>query len=351
MVSVSCLPGLVCLSYLPTCAGRSWRLTTLVRQELGSGASRLTAPAILSASLLPQWLAALFFCGPPASLPPCLAVITRARLQLSSRCWPPSRTLSRLASPGSWAPLVQVGLQPPPPLACLWPPQLLQRPWRRLPPELALAHVLLHRCPNGHRDAAPAPPHARAALSFLLTRDWSRAWPSRAAHQSLRLSSASLAPSLRSNLARLPRLLHALHQPLWLPVLQTLRPTLTPIETPSLTLMASPRLQAALQPPSPSLPTPLVLVGVLATSAAVACARPPSAPCGAKFERSPRDCSALRHRSARWSRLLLARLVWFLAAGGVPSRARPCGHLLARVTLWLARDCSGGLCRPFRVPF
>ena len=61
-------------------------------------------------------------------------------------------------------------------------------------------------------------------------------------------------------------------------------------------------------------------------------------------------CSALCHRGARWGRLLFARLVWFLAAGGVPPRARPCGHLLARVTLWLARDCSGGLCRPFRVP-
>ena len=61
----------------------------------------------------------------------------------------------------------------------------------------------------------------------------------------------------------------------------------------------------SLQPPSPSRLTPLVLVGVLATSAAVACARPPSAPCGAIFERSPRDCSALRHRSVRWGRLLL----------------------------------------------
>ena len=118
----------------------------------------------------------------------------------------------------------------------------------------------------------------------------------------LRLSRASL----RSNLARLPRLLHALHQPLWLPVLQMLRPTLTPIGTPSSTLMASPRLPAAPQPPSPSRPTPLVLVGLLATSAAVACGRPPSAPYGSKFERSPRDCSALRHRSARWGRLLLA---------------------------------------------
>ena len=143
-------------------------------QGLGFGASRLTAPATLSASLLPPWLTVHFFCGSPASLPPCLAVIICASLQLSSRCWPPSRTLSRSASLGSWAPLAQVGPQPLPPLACLRPPQLLQRPWCQLPPEPVLALALLHRCPHGHRGAAPAPAQARVALSPLLTREWSR---------------------------------------------------------------------------------------------------------------------------------------------------------------------------------
>ena len=49
----------------------------------------------------------------------------------------------------------------------------------------------------------------------------------------------------------------------------------------SLTHTASPRLLVAPRPPSPSRPTPLVLVGVLATSVAVVSAKPPSAPCGA----------------------------------------------------------------------
>ena len=91
-------------------------------------------------------------------------MIIYASLQLSSRCWPPSRTLLRSASPESWAPLAQVGPQPPPPLACLRPPQLLQRPWCKLPPVPVLALALLHRCPNGHRGAAPAPAQASVAL-------------------------------------------------------------------------------------------------------------------------------------------------------------------------------------------
>ena len=52
----------------------------------------------------------------------------------------------------------------------------------------------------------------------------------------------------------------------------------------SSTLTASPRLLVAPRPPSPSRPTPLELVGVLATSVAVASAKPPSAPCGGKFD-------------------------------------------------------------------
>ena len=47
-------------------------------------------------------------------------------------------------------------------------------------------------------------------------------------------------------------------------------------------------LPMSLQPPSPSRPMPLELVGALATSAAVACAKPPSAPCGAISKRPRR---------------------------------------------------------------
>ena len=41
------------------------------------------------------------------------------------------------------------------------------------------------------------------------------------------------------------------------------------------------------RPPSPSRPTPLVLVGVLATSVVVVSAKPPSAPCGGTFDLFP----------------------------------------------------------------
>ena len=44
----------------------------------------------------------------------------------------------------------------------------------------------------------------------------------------------------------------------------------------------------SLQPPSPSRPTPLELVGALPTSAAVAFAKPPSAPCGVRSKRPRR---------------------------------------------------------------
>ena len=83
------------------------------------------------------------------------------------------------------------------------------------------------------------------------------------------------------------KLLRLLHQrkPPRLPAFQMSRPTLTAIGMPSSTHTASPRLPMSLQPPSPSRPTPLELVGALATSAAVACAKPPSAPCGATSKR------------------------------------------------------------------
>ena len=48
--------------------------------------------------------------------------------------------------------------------------------------------------------------------------------------------------------------------------------------------LVSLRLWVAPRPPKPSRPTPLVLVGGLATNVAVANARPPSAPCGGKYD-------------------------------------------------------------------
>ena len=90
--------------------------------------------------------------------------------------------------------------------------------------------------------------------------------------------------ALRGLLAKLLRLLHQ-RKPLRLPAFQMSRPTLTAIGMPSSTHTASLRLPMSLQPPSPSRPMPLELVGALATSAVVACAKPPSAPCGAISKR------------------------------------------------------------------
>ena len=75
-------------------------------------------------------------------------------------------------------------------------------------------------------------------------------------------------------------------------VLRSLRPTPMTNGTLSLTHTASLRLLVAPRPPSPSRPTPLVLVGVLATSVAVASAKPPNAPCGGKSDvLSPMLCA------------------------------------------------------------
>ena len=93
--------------------------------------------------------------------------------------------------------------------------------------------------------------------------------------------------TLCGHLAKVLRLLHA---QLWLrrhPALSTSLPTLTTIGTPSSTPTALLCLLTAQQPPSPSRPTPLELVGALVTSAAAACASPSSAPCGERSERPP----------------------------------------------------------------
>ena len=83
------------------------------------------------------------------------------------------------------------------------------------------------------------------------------------------------------------RVLHPLPGPPRPLVLRSLRPTPMTNGMLSLTHTASPRLLVAPRPPSPSRPTPLVLVGVLATSVAVVSAKPPSAPCGGTFDLFP----------------------------------------------------------------
>ena len=159
---------LVASPALRTRRGRPWRFTTLVPQGLGSGVSPLTAPAVLSSPQLSLWLAAhflpLFWCP----VPPCLVAMSCVSLQLSSRRWPRLRTPSCSASPGSWAPLALVGLQPPPPLARLQPPQPPQRPRRRPRPATRLQALLRaaattsasSRARSRSRSPAPLPKRA-----------------------------------------------------------------------------------------------------------------------------------------------------------------------------------------------
>ena len=147
-----------------------------------------------------------------------------------------------------------------------------QRPSRQPPPGLALAPVPLRRCPNVHRGAVPAPPSACVARSPSLSRDWSRAWPSRVAHQSLLLSCASPAS---------PALSRALHAASVAPpppgnAPGHSAPSAPASEAPCAAEAASnsdddwdalldahglARLPVAVRPPSPSRPTPLELVG------------------------------------------------------------------------------------------
>ena len=164
-----------------------------------------------------------------------------------------------------------------------------------LPLGLALAPVLLRRCPNVHRVAVPASPLACVVRLLSRSRDWSRAWPPSVAHRSRLLSCAfpaSLALStppqpVRSHLSTPPGPLHPPPRPPRPPVPRSRRPIPMTNGTLSLTHTASPRLLVAPRPPSPSRPTPLVPVGVLATSVAVVSAKPPSAPCGGKFDLLP----------------------------------------------------------------
>ena len=273
----------------------------------------LLSPLLLARS---AFFALSLWCSAPPSAS-CPVAMSCVSLRLNSRCWLRLRTPSRLASPALWAPLVLVAPLLLPMLVHPQLPLLTQRPQRLrwclrpvmrsqllccalrlsglLPLGLALAPVLLCRCPNVHRVAVPASPLACVDRLLSRSRDWSRAWPPRVAHRSRLLSCAfpaSLAlstppQSARSHLSTPPGPLHPLPRPPRPLVLRSLRPTPMTNGTLSLTHTASPRLLVAPRPPSPSRPTPLVLVGVLATSVAVVSANPPSAPCGGTFDLFP----------------------------------------------------------------
>ena len=306
----------------------------------------LLTPLLLARS---AFFALSLWCSAPPSAT-CPVVMSCVSLRLNSRCWLRSRTPSRLASPGLWAlvalvaPLLlpmlvhpQLPLLPqrPQPLRwCLRPVTRWQPPYcaPRLsglhPLAPALAHVLLRRCPNVHRVAVPASPQACVDRLLSLSRDWLRAWPPRVAHRSRLLSCAfpafhALSTLPQSALSHLSTPLGPLHpppRPLRTLVPRSLRPTPTTNGTLSLTHMASHRLLGAPRPPSPSRPTPLVLVGVLATSDAVVSAKLPSAPCGGKFDFLPLLSCALPSGAA----LLFEGLLWVRAhfRGSCGSAAR-----------------------------
>ena len=142
----------------------------------------------------------------------------------------------------SWGTIgvTQLATTAPPAASSTSPAMRLQRPCRaqqspRLPPPGSAPGLALPcRSRSVLRGAAPAPSLSRVAPSPSLSRDWSRAWPSRAAHQSLPLSCASLVSLARQLLPRalrglLVKPLRPLLQPKPLrpPALLTSRPTLT----------------------------------------------------------------------------------------------------------------------------
>ena len=127
---------------------------------------------------------------------------------------------------------------------------------------------------------------------------------------------ASCLVVMSCDLSTPPGPLHPPPRPPRLPVPRSLRPTPMTNGTRSSTHTASPRLLVAPRPPSPSRPTPLVLVGVLATNVAVASAKPPSAPCGERFDvLSPVLCAfsagaALLFEGLLWVRAHFCRWLW-----------------------------------------
>ena len=264
------------LALLRICHGRPWRLATLAPQGLGPGVPCLTAPAAIFVS---------------AVSPSFVGALCRACCGSMSRGEDLRRLAAQLTVLAELEDFVAVGISrmaaPAPPPACAQPPlppqrprlrpprpsgscpaMRLQRPRRaqlspRLPPPGPAPGLALPcRSRSVLRGAAPAPSLSRVAPSPSLSGDWSRAWPSRAAHQSLPRAPAAASGTPRPS----GEASEALHQPkaLRLPALLTSRPTLTANGMPSSTHTASLRLPLSLQPPSPSRPTPLELVGVLA---------------------------------------------------------------------------------------
>ena len=183
-------------------------------------------------------------------------------------------------------------------------PSVVPSPGHEVAASLLRSATLTSASSRAHtRSLSPAPLPKRAPRRSASTASGLRgsgalaesglvtAWPPRAAHQS-RLPScaypASLAlstplQSARRHLLTPPGPLHPQPRLLRPPVPRSPRPIPMPIGTLSLTHTVSPRLLVAPRPPSPSRPSPLELVGVLATSVAVASEKPPSAPCGGIF--------------------------------------------------------------------
>ena len=160
------------------------------------------------------------------------------------------------------------------------------------------------------RSRSPAPPCTASQFQRRLWLAWvgcSRGVGSGhgLGHQELPTPRLSRSPRCLSRLAAICRRLRALCTL----VLRSLRPTPTTNGTLSLTHTASHRLLVAPRPPSPSRPSPLVLVGVLATSVAVVSAKPPSAPCGGTFDLVPLPSCALSPGAAS----LFDGLLWVRA--------------------------------------
>ena len=147
------------------------------------------------------------------------------------------------------------------------------------------------------RSPAPLPkraPRAPRRSSVLLlvcvallpsrSRDWSRAWPPRVAHQSRLPSCVSHVSLVPSTLPRQSLRPPAVASGSSVPTAPAPRPlvprSVRPTPTTNVTRSLTHTVSLAPRPPSPSRLLPLELVGVLATSVADDSARLPSAPCG-----------------------------------------------------------------------
>ena len=335
-----------------------WRLTILVPQELSFGVCLPIAPAVSFAlgsqrifcplSLVLRAPACLMSRGDElrqlaAQLSVLAALEDSIALGLSRVMGPagPGRAAAPPDAGSPSAPAVNAASAAPP--WCLRPVtrwQLLcctPRLSGLLPLGPALAPVLLRRCPNVHHVAVPASPLACVDRLLSRSRDWSRAWPPRVAHRSRLLSCAfpaslalsTLPQSARSHLSTPPGPLRPPPRPPRPLVPRSLRPTPTTNGTLSVMHTASHRLLGAPRPPSPSRPTPLVLVGVLATSVAAVSAKLPSAPCGGTFDLFPLLSCALSPGAASLFEGLLWERAHFRGSCGSVGRCGPFLRLLS----------------------